>query len=838
MPLQEYIRKRNFKHTPEPAGKKIFNSAKKRIFVVQEHAASHLHYDFRLELNGVLLSWAVPKGPSLNPADKRLAVHVEDHPLDYATFEGVIPRGQYGGGTVMVWDIGRWAPIDDPVSSYKAGKLEFQLTGKKLKGLWALIRMKNNERNWLLIKKSDEKAQAEGVAIIRAKPLSALTGRSMAQIKNKSDNPIQSAKKSAIKTAADFFVAVKNLKGAKKSRIPEFIHPELTTTAAVPAGENWLHEMKLDGYRIVSIIHAKKVVLMTRRGQNWTKKFNALADALRNFPIKNTILDGELVALDKQGLSQFQLLQNVLEYNKKIKLYYYIFDMVYCHGYDLSHVSLFERKALLNNLLESWQNKADTIRYSEHIQGAGVAVFQSACELGMEGIISKRADSFYQQYRSHDWIKTKCLQQQEFVVGGYTEPAGSRQYLGSLLLGYFDKKKRFIYCGHVGTGFNQEALKKFHDILSKLEQNNSPFYAVPKVKNTHWVKPELVIAVEFREWTQDGILRQASLRGLRRDKHPKDVHREKIMSSPKIKNASRLKKLPPLVTPKTVTIATVMLSHPEKLLYQKPKISKVDLANFYEKIAKWILPYIVNRPLTLLRCPEGIGQKCFYQKHINEKSPVGVGTIHIKSDEPDYLFIKTLPGLISLVQWDVLEIHPWGSQVKSPDNPDRIIFDLDPAAGVGWQDIIKTAFLLRDNLKSVGLESFVKTTGGKGLHIVVPLTGKHTWQQVKQFSRSVAAMMVQQNPMLYTATLSKAKRYNKIFIDYLRNIKGATAIAAYGIRAREGAPVSTPVTWVELKKLKSPNQFNFANLALRLHKLKQDPWQRFFTIRQKIKTNL
>lgn len=855
MPLKEYNRKRNFKRTSEPSGKKSRKLSQHLIFVVQQHAASHLHYDFRLELNGVLLSWAVPKGPSLDPANKRLAVHVEDHPLNYATFEGIIPQNEYGGGTVMVWDIGYWQPVDDDAKkSYQTGKLKFELFGKKLRGIWELVRLRKTEKGWLLIKKADKFSSTQ-IDILKKAKLSALTDRSIVEIKQATDavHTRKQTKKSnnqltisqlhqllainipSVKQSTKLDTRIiKPLKGAKKSaRLPNFIQPELTTATEAPSGDNWLHEMKLDGYRIITIINAKKIRLMTRGKQDWTEKFSAIATALKQFPFTNTILDGELVALDKKGLSQFQLLQNVLEYNKKINLYYYIFDIVYCGGYDLSRVRLIERKNLLKHILDHWPDKPDIIRYSDHIEGDGAKVFQTACELGMEGIVSKRADSFYQQRRSHDWTKTKCSHRQEFVIGGYTDPERSRQYFGSLLLGYYDNKKHFIYCGHVGIGFDQDTLKSFSETFEKLHQIKSPFYNSPNVKNTCWVKPQLVIEVEFREWTQDGLLRQASFQGLRRDKNPKDVHREEIMEIPRRSSTKKIAKNSN--TQDLSTLANVSLSHPEKLLYSQPNITKFDLATFYKKIADWILPHVINRPLTLLRCPEGIDQKCFYQKHSNEKVPKGMGAVRIKNGEPDYLFIKDLTGLIGLVQWDVLEIHPWGSKTKTPQNPDRIIFDLDPDENTQWKDIIKTAFLLRDNLQSIGLESFVKTSGGKGLHIVVPLTGKHTWEQVKQFSRSVAEVMVQQKPMLYTATMSKAKRHNKIFIDYLRNAEGATAVAAYSVRARQNAPVSTPITWQELKTLKSPAQFNVKNFLSRLNKLKQDPWKGFFQVQQKLK---
>lgn len=806
MPLKDYARKRNFHLTTEPSGKGGRRTAPKWLFVVQKHAASHLHYDFRLELRGVLKSWAVPKGPSLNPADKRLAVHVEDHPLDYATFEGVIPAGQYGGGTVMVWDIGEWKPLGDAEKSYRTGKLEFELFGTKLQGLWALVRMKGTEKNWLLIKKSDDYANTD-IDVTEAEPLSALTGRTMEEIKEN--------KKTKSKKNFEF----KKLSGTKKTKMPAVIHPELATATTPLQSDNWIHEVKFDGYRIISFIKGKNISLITRREQNWTNKFPTIAAALKNIPLKNTILDGELVAVDEKGISRFQLLQNVLEFKEAANLVYYVFDIIYYEGYDLTHVPLIERKSLLKSLFASWPNKPEIIRYSDEIEGQGDKVFQQACEYGLEGIISKRKDSFYQQRRTRDWTKSKCLQRQEFVIGGFTDPERSRQYFGSLLLGYYDDKKHLIYCGHVGTGFDQKTLAHLYGLLSKIEQKKTPFFESPRVKNTHWVKPELVVEVEFFEWTKGNILRQPSYQGLRRDKKPLEVKRDVIVDMP----ASDL------------IFAGVAMTHPEKILFQHPKVSKADLADFYQEIAAWILPYMINRPLTLLRCPQGVGEKCFFQKNVNETVAKGVYAVTLPGKEGKRMAIHDLEGLIGLVQMNVLEIHPWGSLAKNPEVPDQMIFDLDPHEDVAWKDIINTALLLHKDLKAAGLESFVKTTGGKGLHVVVPLTGNATWDDVVTFSKSVAEVLVQQNPQLYTATMSKTKRQKKIFIDYLRNMKGATAIAPYCVRAREGAPIATPVAWEELKTIKRADQFTISNLISRLDKLKKDPWQDFFKLKQKLK---
>ena len=774
--LKEYRHKRNFKQTPEPTPATHHHRGKKSkpalIFIVQKHDASHLHFDFRLELNGVLKSWAIPKGPSINPNNKRLAAHVEDHPLDYAAFEGVIPAGHYGGGTVMIWDHGTWEPEGDPEQAYRAGKLVFRLHGKKLHGMWSLVRMKGkagaNGKNWLLIKKMDDAANT------------------------KTDVDLD---------ATDGF----RLTNARKAKFPDHIHPQLCTLAdEPPLGNEWLHEIKLDGYRVISYLRHTQVRLMTRNQLDWTDKFSVIADALKSFPAKNAVLDGELVVLDKKGRSDFQLLQNALTLGDKAPFTYYVFDIVYYQGQDLTKTPLLERKQLLARLFQAWDNNSGIVKYSDHIQGHGESIQQKMCDLGMEGTVSKRIDSGYQQKRSHDWRKIKCLLQQEFIIGGYTDPAGSRKYFGSLLLGYYNDEKQLVYCGHVGTGFTVKTQQKIYALLRNALQKNSPFVNLAAEKNVHWLKPALIAEVKFSPGPMIICCGKLIL-GLRGDKITKHVKKE-------------------------VSNLNIKITHPEKTLYQNPDIAKIDIVRYYEKIAPLILPYITYRPLTLLRCPDGSEQKCFFQKHITEALPKSIHTVTIRGEKAPYLFIKDLEGLITLIQMDVLEIHPWGSKVDKPERPDCLIFDLDPATEVPWQNVITAAMSVRKLLTAIGLESFVKTTGGKGLHVTVPVSRHLSWRETTSFTKTIAEVMERASPEQYIAKMSKTKRPGKIFIDYLRNAKGATAIAPYSTRARNSAPIAVPVPWDELSTL-SADQFTIKS---RLPQIKHDPWHNFFDVSQSI----
>ena len=890
MSLREYKRKRDFKKTPEPASGKP--SATGHHYVIQKHAASRLHYDFRLELDGTLKSWAVPKGPSLDPSVKTLAVQVEDHPLDYASFEGLIPQGEYGGGTVMIWDEGTWEPEVDPDQGFKEGKLKFTLHGKKLHGSWALVRMggraSDGGKNWLLIKHKDDAAKpVKKYDILKREPRSVLTNREMDEIAGDADavwsskaKERQSKKKktaAVTKSAAKSKVAkptvkkkrntgppsaLKNLVdllGARQAPLPKKFKPQLATLASrVPAVGDWVHELKFDGYRIIARIDGpNKVRLFTRNDNDWTPRFQVIADALAEIPIASAILDGEVVALDEHGISNFQKLQNSLKTGDDSSLVYYVFDAPYLEGYDLTDVPLVNRKEILANVLNSANPDNDgRIRYSDHILGHGADVLQQACHSNMEGIIAKRSTSTYHGYRSPDWLKIKCTKQQEFVIGGYSKPEGSRVGFGALLLGYYDKGD-FVYAGRVGTGFTTESLKQITAELKKRKIDKLPFSTPPVTaerRGVTWVKPELVGEVEFTEWTSDGRLRHPSFQGLREDKPAKDVVREKPKSPAALTNgkrnaglaatnrkshmATKSSKPPAKKTADNAetTVAGVRLTHPDRVLYPEDKFTKRDLAEYYERVADWILPYVAGRPLTLVRCPEGYQGECFFQKHLTGSLPAAVRgvMVDVKGKQEEYVAIDDAAGLVSLVQMGVLELHPWPASEDNLESPDQLVFDLDPGEGTGWKEVVQGARDVRERLESAGLTTFLRTSGGKGLHVVVPLSRRNTWEEFKSFAKSVADAMTRDDPKRYIATMSKAKRRGKIFVDYLRNQRGATAVASYSTRSRRGAPVATPLAWDELTARTKPNMYNIVNLPKRLDKLKADPWADFFKTRQSI----
>jgi bifunctional non-homologous end joining protein LigD len=843
MTLAKYKRKRDFKKTPEPKGKVGRKRQSKLLYVIQKHAASHLHYDFRLELQGVLLSWAVPKGPCLDPTLKRLAMHVEDHPLEYGTFEGIIPKGQYGGGTVMLWDEGAWIPMDDnPVEAYKKGSLKFELKGHKLEGLWKLIRINKNDKTWLLIKAQDEYAQPiQKYDITVKESTSVLTDQSIEEITENYNKiwskkglekvtgkktPTKSKKTSAVKPKPKKI----HLK-IKPSRFPKEFSPQLATLVdEPPIGKHWIHEIKFDGYRILAIKKNNITHLMSRNGKDWTNKFKSIADSINNIPIENAIFDGEVVILDSHLKSDFQALQNSLQMGDDKNPTYYIFDLPYYDEFNLTTLPLLERK---NYLQEVIKHANENIRYSDHALGSGKDILSKSCELNLEGIISKDGNSEYVQRRTKTWLKSKCIKRQEFVIGGYTKPQGKREKLGALLLGTYNKRGELIYNGNVGTGFTLESLNALHADLTKQKSVKNPFTTVPpNVKQVSWVKPVLVCEVEFTEWTDDGNLRHPSFKGLRSDKKPKNVTRESSMPIENFKTDSKAKK----ATPIKKTNSDYKLTHPTKLFYPEDKITKQDVAEYYDHVQDWILPYIVNRPLTLLRCPDGYKQ-CFYQKHTTDSMPDSIYgmTIKEKAGKSQCIYIKDGAGLIALPQLGVLEIHPWGSHIDEIEYPDMIIFDLDPSPEVPWKKVVAAAFEIKKHLSEFKLKSFVKTTGGKGLHVVIPIKPEYDWDEVKNFSHTFVNFLVENNPKDYISKMSKSERKGKIFIDYLRNQRGATAVAPYSTRARIHAPVSTPIDWDELTNKREDTFFTIISLPKRLAKLKKDPWADFFKIRQSLK---
>ena len=758
----DYKRKRNFQKTAEPAGTKQLRPGYR--YLIQKHAARRLHYDFRLELDGVLKSWAVPKEPSYDPHDKRLAVQTEDHPLDYATFEGVIPKGQYGGGTVVLWDTGSWKPIGDPHEGLKKGKLEFEITGDRLNGQWALVRMGRPlgaRQNWLLIKKRDERAAT-------------------AEENESESEPVLHGK----------------------------LSPQLATLVdKAPAGEGWIHETKFDGYRILAFKQGDDVKLFTRSGNDYTAKFPSVAKSVKLLNSDCAIFDGEVAVVKEDGTTDFQALQNSLKQNLPATVEYFIFDLLVYGGEDVRDLPLSERKKLLEKVfpLKKKRGEVGDCKLSPYVQGNGPEVFETACQLGLEGIISKKLDSPYQSARSLNWQKVKCVKRQEFVIGGYSEPGGSRSHFGSLMLGYHDQAGDLIYAGNVGTGFTEASLKEISTKLNKLETKRCPFKKTPpKARGQHWVKPELVGEVQFHQWTNENILRQASFKGLRTDKAAKN---------------------------ESLEVEGVKLTHPDKVLFKDQALTKNDLADYYGVVANRMLPLLVRRPLSLVRCPAGSGKPCFFQRHPRET--MGKLIKGFKDGGETLAYIEGLPGLLSLVQFGALEIHPWGSTLQSIDKPDFMTFDLDPAPDVEWAEVVDLALLLRGSLEAIGLKSFVKTSGGKGLHIVVPIRPEKKWDEVKAFTKAVSEALEKNEPNRFVATMSKAKRTGRIFIDYLRNARSATSVAAFSSRAKPNAPVSMPIAWEDLEEGVESQSFTVARI-LKEGLPKRDPWKNFLSTDQSL----
>ena len=860
MGLKTYQKKRDFRKTSEPAGK-VKKSKSGHLYLIHKHAARRLHYDLRLELNGVLKSWAVPKGPSLDPSEKRLAVHVEDHPVDYGSFEGIIPKDEYGGGTVMLWDKGEWEPENDPEDGYKKGRLKFKLKGKRLRGSWALARMSgeasDDGKNWLLIKHRDNEAKnLKDFDILKEETDSVETGRSMDEIADDKDDVWHSSDSNGKKSKKPSTGNIKRsntpakqiktagLEKAKKTALPNKIKPMLASLVSdPPKGDDWLHEIKLDGYRILCRIDDGSVKLITRNGNDWTKTFSAIAKAAKALQLKQAVIDGEVVVLRPNGTTDFQALQNILKGVEKGTLFYYVFDILYFEGYDLTKMPLIKRKELLEQVVKNGK-RTRLIRYSDHIKSQGESVFKNACQYSLEGIISKKADSSYEQKRSRNWLKIKCVKRQEFVIGGYTEPGGSRKGFGALLVGYYSGSD-LIYAGRVGTGFDDKTLRTITPMLKKIERKTTSFKKPPtgrEAKGVHWVQPRLVAEVIFAAWTNEGLLRAPSFKGLREDKKPKEVVRENKLSPKKTQSeakkslSQKLSGGNPMSKNGKNVIAGVLLSNPDKVLYPENGITKSRVAEYYEQVAEWMLPFVAKRPLTLVRCPDGYKKQCFYQKHVNDAVPDAIRGIKIREKEGDeiYIVIDDTRGLVSLAQMGALEIHPWGSREDKIEKPDIMIFDLDPDAAVAWKDVIAAAFLLRDRLQNLGLTSFVKTSGGKGLHVIVPLARSSSWDEMKAFSEAITKSIVKEGPDKYIATMSKEKRKNKIFIDFFRNTRGATNVAPYSTRAREGAPVSMPVGWDELTPKLKADGFNIENSLKRLKSLKKDPWDKFFATNQNI----
>jgi bifunctional non-homologous end joining protein LigD len=893
--LARYREMRDFNVTAEPRGNKgAIRAATQTValpFVVQKHAATRLHYDFRLAWNGVLKSWAVAKGPSDLPADKRLAVQVEDHPIEYGNFEGTIPKGQYGGGSVMLWDFGEWEPVDDYQDVDRAlaeGHLKFNLKGQKMKGRWALVRMKTRDErpgkpNWLLIKDRDEFARTEDQPNITERfPDSAVTQRTIEQIGKDSDrvwhsNRTPDQQPEATKLAAPrkktksrpSFAAA--LKSVPKEKFPAFISPQLAkASTAPPSGDDWVHELKLDGYRIQVQIrpgddpHKRRVSLLTRKGLDWTHRMPDLARAAEQLPCDSAVLDGETVVLDEKGATSFADLQAAFQESAKVHLNYFAFDLLHLDGHNLRGLALSKRKDLLEKLIAPLDDESP-IRYSEHFEADGKKVFDEACNLGAEGIISKLASAPYVSTRDSSWIKSKCFQEQEFVIGGFTDPSNGSTGIGALLIGYYDKGK-LRYAGRSGTGFMQKTQHTLHTQLSKLVQPKTPFTDMPKgvSRGVHWVKPELVAQISFSNWTRDNLVRQAAFKGLREDKPAGEVVRESAEPLESTKSSkTHPAKSAPESTPsrsthmasKTVSASaskttsasasknvsasktSLPITHPEKILDPESGMTKLMLANYNLAVAGHMLPHIADRPLSIVRCPEGIGKPCFFQKHIGMGLPPGIRSLPVpdKKGGPieQYLTLDSPEGLVGLAQMGVLEIHPWGSKNESLEKPDRIIFDLDPDEAIDWKTLAATANEFRARLDALGLQSFLKTTGGKGLHVVVPIRAENEWPVVKEFAHKFVLGIEKKNPGLYLTKMTKALRKNRIYLDYLRNDRGSTAVAPYSTRARSGAPVALPLHWKDLNAKTRP-AFHVTDFDSWKKRLNTDPWAEMGKLKQRL----
>ncbi|MEO9299846.1 DNA ligase D [Devosia alba] len=854
--LKDYQAKRDFTKTQEPSGEDAAQAGG-NSFVVQKHDATRLHFDFRIELDGVLKSWAVTKGPSDNPADKRLAVRVEDHPIDYGSFEGTIPKDEYGGGTVMLWDQGTWEPIGDPHQGLASGDLKMRLHGKRLRGEWVLVHMKGRDtkrktgpdrENWLLIKHRDKYARDEETLVPRF-TTSVSTGRDMAGIakglkpKKQTRTKPDAVWHSDPDKAVDNPVPAKAKRGAKTSRVlPTFRPLQLATLVSeVPEDRGWVFEMKYDGYRCQAAIAGDQVRLYTRTGKDWTEQFAAIVPPLTHITKGSALIDGELCAFDDKGRADFSTLKDHLSNGGPLS--FFAFDLLEQDGEDLTGLKLSERKDRLETLLGKIDSSS-LVQFSAHVTGNGQKVFDTICREGHEGIIAKQADAPYRGERNRSWLKIKCTRRQEFVIAGWS-PSTKKRSFASLLLGIWEDGK-LIYRGRVGTGFTVDQADALQAQLDARARKTSPFVDVPKpiTRAARWVTPELVAEIGYAEFTPDGILRHPSFLGLREDKPAADVALEQpvaedVDAQPKPKSKSKSKSEFGLLTDEAgmaaAEAAGIKLTSPDRVIYPGQGVTKANLVAYYAAVADRMLPYTANRPLSLLRCPQGRAKYCFFQKHDTGGFPDAMKSLLVTEKdggEEDYFYIDNLPGLIAGTQMNVLEWHLWGARTKDIEKPERIIFDIDPDEGLGFAEVRAAASDIRDVLDASGLKSYPLVSGGKGVHVIAPLTPRVEWPTVKAFCKSLAQRMADDQPDRYVATMSKAKRKGKLFIDYLRNERGSTAIAPWSSRSREGAPAAVPVSWDELKTVKAANQFSLAMAAERAKA--PDPWADYFELDQSI----
>ncbi|AMQ85183.1 DNA ligase D [Pseudomonas glycinae] len=832
--LDDYNRMRDFSATSEPSadhrrGKKSAGDHALQ-FCIQKHDASHLHYDFRLELDGALKSWAVPKGPSLDPKVKRLAVHVEDHPLDYATFEGSIPEGHYGAGDVIVWDRGVWIPQEDPEKAYAKGKLKFELRGEKLAGVWNLVRthMPGKKEQWFLIKHQDSAARPQSdYDVLVAEPDSVLSERTIVdkpRLSAKQVKPLQGPAKAPRKSASG------KLTGAHKAKIPAQLKPQLATLVESAPEGDWQYEIKFDGYRIMARIDQDEVQLFTRNGHDWTHKLPKQAQALAALGLESAWLDGEMVVADADGVPDFQALQNAFDSGRSENIVYYLFDLPYLNGVDLREVPVQERRAALATVLKAHEDPL--LRFSEAFDETPQALLNSACQMRMEGLIGKRLGSPYVSRRSSDWIKLKCKHRQEFVIVGYTDPKGARSSFGALLLGLHDRDSGELrYAGKVGTGFNETTLKSILAQLKPLKVKKPAVINPPsgfEAKGVHWLKPSLLAEVAFAEMTQDGSVRHAVFHGLREDKPAKDITEERARPMKISKTESTAPSQSGLADGK------VRITHPDRVIDASSGTTKMQLAEYYASVAEWILPQLKDRPVALVRAPDGIAGELFFQKNAENLAIPGIRTLDKELTGQPVMLINNAEALIGAVQMSTVELHTWNATTTDLDKPDRFVLDLDPDPALPWKSMVEATALTLTVLDELGLKAFLKTSGGKGIHLVVPLTRKHGWDEVKDFSHAIVTHMAKLLPERFSAVSGPKNRVGRIFIDYLRNGLGATTICAYAARTREGLPVSVPLFREEVGEIKGADQWNVRNVHERLAEVGDEPWADIKKIRQSI----